>query len=364
MIQLTKDMDLGIPVLLSESYFEYFAENTDKHEFDRQLNNNRAYVVCHEEEVVREKSCPDIDRDKNMFGVDFVFRQKMDRNDFVAPPSDNVYKLEECQKDALLQGINLLRSATNRDPNQMGRAESEKRWKNLSKLCGVEIDFQSATDNATYFVPTVTESPLVSGADKKNKKEVKVHLDWPCCDFITSSTLNFTPPTNSFKYPTTSQSQLLTDQVLSESVLRKEPSKNSRKFPLLKKQFEPLSQLENESYSPSLSEWMRDLWESSVNCPEILTIDSYLQKCQEANDFEKKDDSKNVSKSSKKRLYVSETIHNLKLQEAAPVRNICSEVESVPTKVGSGPRKGHSKPAKYSFIQKDYGPKFLLCNQW
>ena len=41
-----------------------------------------------------------------------------------------------------------------------------------------------------------------------------------------------------------------------------------------------------------------------------------------------------------------------RLQEAAPVRKICPEVESLPIKIGSGPRKGHSKPGKINVTQK------------
>lgn len=71
-----------------------------------------------------------------------------------------------------------------------------------------------------------------------------------------------------------------------------------------------------------------------------------------------------VSKSLTIQPNVSKAVHSLKLKEIAPVRKVCSEVESVPTKIGSGPRKGHSKPSQINCAPKSYDPSFLLCNQW
>ena len=51
----TKDMDLDIPIILSESFFEYYTEYTDKQDFVGQLD----FVMCQDAgEVINEKGLP------------------------------------------------------------------------------------------------------------------------------------------------------------------------------------------------------------------------------------------------------------------------------------------------------------------
>ena len=85
-------------------------------------------------------------------------------------------ELDEGQRDAVLEGISHLESATSRNPTLMGRAETDKLRRNLAKLCGVELGSPSATDTDTSFKPTVTESPLITDTDKRQEKLALHHI--------------------------------------------------------------------------------------------------------------------------------------------------------------------------------------------
>ena len=95
-------------------------------------------------------------------------------------PSCKVFNLDKGQREAFMQTMSELQSGTSRHPTLIGKAETYKLRENLSKLCGVE-----------HVPPPVTESPLITETDKRQKKVDLLYDEWSDSD---SNLTTSTPP--------------------------------------------------------------------------------------------------------------------------------------------------------------------------